>query len=428
MTLVVADKSESTLTMVSDMRIQHRNGAPVSWQDWAIKIAIPHPQLCVAFAGPDGPAEEAMAALRARTINHDDLEGLTKHFLQHHQRSRQWTPNDPTTFLLGLGDLNRPIITIRDGQAHKDEFGWIGSQRAYSRFQAARRGDEEAERSLEQAMQVVIDDRTIDEVDGFPLTVGHGSEHPESTAPRSFHYPVEYRMYGQRVNKESKDGCVTWTPGSASTGSYSIFMMRANRSDGERHAAFYFPQGGFGIYYHPQHNGILRPEVIHDDEDRDFAQRLKEEYDVELFCWPGRRGYQIRGSVENSGDRQWTPVTPRIEKLLLDPLPIPSNPPEGPILRGELICACCGRSKGSPWDYAQRIVEEQIAKDQAELDRLRQRSRNHGSMVAPLNVPAKGRFHLRFYGRDYEFDQMIMHVRLWAHRNTFGLATSSEEG
>ncbi len=398
--------------MVSDMLIQPVSGAPVTWKDWGIKVVIPYPQLCVGCAGGDLHADQAIYRLKQETATWAQAEQVIDLFLHYHKASLRDPDKCPTSFLLAFGDSLKPITTIRSGivQQHGD-FGWIGSQRAFNRFQKARASHRGEEQTLTKAMQEVIDDPVIDEVGGMPYQVVHSREHPESQDPASFHYPVRYHNKKPATERSDNDGKISWTAGPSSSGSYSIFVMRATKHDGERNAALYFPQGGFGIYYSPQKGGILRPEVIPDSEDKDFAQILRDRHGAELFCWPGRKGYRISANVEYSGSM--LPIAPRIVRVALEPPPVDSKPPDGPIVRGDLICNCCGHSKGSPLEFAERFVQKRIVENDNELTRLCAGSENAGTIGCTLSLDIGRTYRLRFGCLEHPLKRLVIAVQLW---------------
>lgn len=290
MSLIVARKENNNIMLVSDTKLSLPNEKSSSADRQkrtpsagVIKVTIINSKTCVAFAGGEFFAEEAIRKLDFNI----SLDDILAELLEAHLAS-----NDVTDFIIASGESEARLFEIKKQQCNEVESAWIGSAGAFSVFQASMQGlikrqkigffielidpgtTTDLFKKMSDAMDDVIDDEKIPEVDGFRVnTVFVGD---------AFHYRGYTHSYRERpINVELPLGVTSMEFAighpTAEEGGYNINFFD---SPNPQYAGLHILQANLAIVYKRENNGLLRPTIITDIDEVDFIDYAEDNYNM----------------------------------------------------------------------------------------------------------------------------------------------------
>lgn len=299
MSLVVAKRAEGAVFIISDTKVTpayHEKSLPT---DGVIKTAILGSGLCVSFAGSLDAADEAVRTLSPSDVEMPVEKTIIDHFLRHHQGS-----SEAVDFALGFGHPAYRLVKIADGEAAFVDSLWLGDKDAFElyqnamaekcavKFQARIRlgGNSLGHWEMQDAMTAVISSLHQKTVGGFVTRVGYVLNAQNVGLQDGFNY-LDY-FDGFTTSLDPSKAFPEIRFGTAADGAFNFYFMRGYRFDGSRVVAVYFPQGSFGLIFLPHRHGMLRPQIVRDSSERDFAKILQSSFGISIPAWPGRQ-YKI---------------------------------------------------------------------------------------------------------------------------------------
>jgi hypothetical protein len=131
MSFVIGKSFGDNILLLADTFTTDLRGERTELTDHVAKLVSIGPPLCVAFAGRNEPAGEAIRSFNPPSAPW--VRYTINHFLNAHRRA-----SFETEFILGLGHPIYRLVEIKDGRARLtacDSFAWLGCQAARERFQ-----------------------------------------------------------------------------------------------------------------------------------------------------------------------------------------------------------------------------------------------------------------------------------------------------
>lgn len=247
--------------------------------DGVIKIIVVNSNLCVCFAGDISPAEEAYREIR-------DFHSAQHVFTVVQRHSMSGT----TEFLVCSGNPLR-IFKVSKGIVHEEESSWIGSARAFERYQGyfLKKIDppfagptlmaveptfvkpDSPLAKVAAALDHVIGDGSIPEVGGFRVSV--------HWLNGSFQYKGYIRSYQGIISinaaTHSGQSIIPIGLGSPQEGAYNINFFGSDSAF--KYAAVHIREGKLGLVYFRQDFGLMKAHA-HKMDEVDFVDFVRAEY------------------------------------------------------------------------------------------------------------------------------------------------------
>jgi len=276
MSLIVAKREGENICIVSDTKLTYpdekhpklQNAAP---DKGVIKSVIINEHVCISFACDD--IDEAEKAIRVCRELYNDTINMLKHLNKTNKET-----NGKTEFLVcvTLPRMNK-IYEIKDFKITETPYAWIGSKEGYNVFQemmhlekAKFKREDNILSDLSSAMSEVIKSGKEPNVNGFSISI--------SNAGNRFNYNNYLSI--ELVPKTYYGSNHVITHGTAAEGGYSVKIFSPeNRYD---IVTVYIVQSGFGIIYKIINKSLLRPEIINNVNEHEFAEILKIKYAISI--------------------------------------------------------------------------------------------------------------------------------------------------
>ncbi|WPU91718.1 hypothetical protein SNE25_20580 [Mucilaginibacter sabulilitoris] len=286
MSLIVTRKENGVIYIVSDTKLtapdgqDFNKGQHYQQEENVLKATILNSHHCVSFAGNIQYAESAIKSLTGDQTDETILDILRLSHLASNQET-EYT-------LASMLNTKAGIYEIKNGTVSKVEASWIGSQKAFGKFQSNMLGQnlnhkrqnfmsitKAASGNLMQkmtdAMDDVIQDEDIPEVAGFKIKIFFDGNR--------FIYDgyIDSYFASQQLNFQVPDSANSFgmpiTHGTAAQGAYTInfFLSRDNYN----YVGLHVKQGNFGILYCRNDNGLLHPELLAKTDEIDFWDQVK---------------------------------------------------------------------------------------------------------------------------------------------------------
>jgi hypothetical protein len=287
MSLIVARKDHKSIIIVSDTHLSYADIKSASDRQThhpsagVIKTSIVNSNIAVSFAGGEAYADEAFKDIKP-FMSLSDIKNI---LLEKHLKS-----NEETDFIITICDLQPQIFEIKNSTCSEVEAAWIGSKKAFTTFQKFMHGieqniwnnsvniqfipeelDPELFGTMSGAMDSVIEDPSIPEVDGFRVNVVFTKGKFQYTG-YTHNYVADKQLYGI-----PKGVIVPLSHGTAQDGDYIINFFHSSNSN---YAGLHILQGNFGIIYKQENNGLMRPNLIIDTDEIDFINHVENTYQL----------------------------------------------------------------------------------------------------------------------------------------------------
>ncbi len=285
MSLIIARKEKENIFITSDTKLSFPDEREITQglkrrpSDGIIKSTIINFNLCISFAGAVDYADEAIKKIHTDT----SIEEVFKILFEIHQLSAY-----ETDFIICIGTPKATIFELKENRLSEVSAAWIGSQRAFNRFQdyMLRNREKKQEISffkvtpllesnttdlysrISDSFDAVIGDEDIPEVDGFKVNV---------IFENKFMYRGYFHSYlgnqEMKIKIPSNVSSVQFPVpfnGPPSNGNYTINFF--NSSEDYKYVGVHVLQGNFGIVYIRENNGLLRPNLFHNYDEIDFLR------------------------------------------------------------------------------------------------------------------------------------------------------------
>ena len=293
MSLTVARKDKEGVYVVGDTKLtiiddEHNYNLP---KDFVIKSKLLRNDICVSFAGQVYYADEAFQKVHSLS----DLNEICNTLLDFNHNSA-----NRTDFIVSVGKPDIKILEIKNGKISDVQHAWIGSQRGFNLFQKAMHGEytpiaqpqntssmkmirmptkNSGEKhifgEMYEAMKVVIEEESINEVGGFVVPIAYFED--------IFQYMDYINLFNHRIDfEELTKGTNTWKTvpfGTAQEGGYCLNFFSSQNQFTNR-IGTHFLQGEFGVIYQSKNNGILRPKVYPNNDEIDFVENILPQYKI----------------------------------------------------------------------------------------------------------------------------------------------------
>ncbi len=272
MSLVVAKKEKNRIYIVSDTKLTY----PVeifpekklsSPKEGIIKSTITNPHICISFAGETEGVDDLIKKCR---VFKDELDKIKKTIFQFHKAK-----NAKTEFILCVTHYPfYAIYEIKNLQCKETSSSWIGDDNGFNEFQKywhdlkVSQPNQDTQYIMEKALESVIESNIALSVNGFVISLSNEKNYFEYKSYISAYMPG--RVLTSRIS--------VLTYGTAQEGGYNVHIFPSNRDSSV--LAIHIQQGNFGIIYHAKNNDLLRPEIISDVDEFEFAEITKLKYDV----------------------------------------------------------------------------------------------------------------------------------------------------
>lgn len=284
MTLVVAAISGEDIRLVADSLLTPaEQGASRSGglPPMALKVIALRPDLCVAYAGR---AEDALVAINALRVAPDaplPLDGVEKSLLEAHEKGDR-----QTDFLVAALEPQASLSKISRGTITRHQRGFLGCVKAYDHFHRvfAENNDssltpaQQLGAQLESAMEQVIEDPSIESVNGFCVRLASdygGFRYLGSTVLLDAHVEIP---------AGAEPGVVYPIPFAGTAQGGYRYSISAPAEPGIGALAIYMQPGNLGLLLHPKVS--LYPIQVGDVTHKDFLTWVNEEYGIALEKTP----------------------------------------------------------------------------------------------------------------------------------------------
>jgi tetratricopeptide (TPR) repeat protein len=273
MSLIVARRNGGNMYIVSDTKLtypanEYPNQSVASPKEGIIKATIINHQICISFAGEVDAAEKAIRICR-------QLDFRINEIIEYLLRVNKET-NGKTEFIACIGFPEYKIYEIKNLTLREVDAAWIGSNAAFSIFQEKalenNSTSKDAQSILDSAMDYVLNNGKIPEVNGFRVSV--------SNEGNFFHYRnyMNTRMPARTYTTTGNGFHVLDIYGSAQEGGYSVALYEnEGRYD---MVAIHVRQGEFGILYEINDGALLRPKIIPNVDEHEFSDLLFSKFGI----------------------------------------------------------------------------------------------------------------------------------------------------
>lgn len=291
MSLIVARKESASILIVGDTHLSYNNPKAVGVgqarhpSTGVIKTIIVNNSISVSFAGGELFADEAFQCIDPDTPLSRIKDILLKAHLDCHQA---------TDFIVAVSSPTLQIFAIKDSFCLEVETAWIGSQRAFSAFQAFMQGTVTSQSgnfigiepvlvetqtklfaTMSKAMDYVIENESIPEVDGFRVSLAFTEGKFQYTS-----YVHSYRS-SQPMSIEIPEGVTEFiVPISHETAENGGYTINFFRSSNPSYVGIHILQGSFGIIYKRVNNGLMRPTLIPNMDEVDFIDYAEDHFGI----------------------------------------------------------------------------------------------------------------------------------------------------
>lgn len=282
MSLVVAEATDDGPRIVSDTRVVFPEGPRSSFKTGTLKAIVVGRYVTICFAG------DVLAGLEGvRSFARELGEGRPVDDLL--PRLQELASNDRriVEFIVANGEAGSQVTRIRNGGVERClQFGWIGDQHGFDRFQRERNRPPHSMSALEshlppatrimatlrRAMQAVIDDPAIESVADFCVAVAY--------KPTGFEYLGSTFIHvGRDIRVEPGENLISKMAHSVEEGGYAVSVVEPAEA-GTPALGLNFPRARLGILYLPlEFDGA---QVISDISPNDFAKVVLERFGVPM--------------------------------------------------------------------------------------------------------------------------------------------------
>ena len=297
MSLIVAKRDGNNIYIVSDTKLtyssevrghtQLKTAAP---NEGVIKCIIINECLCISYACDD-ISEAEKAIKKCRELSHR-IDKILEHLL----RINIDTKNSIEFVVCISSHPFYKIYEIKNLKQKEVPNGWLGSNKGYNLFQEKiynlKIRDKENENNLSHlgsAMDEVIKSGKDPSVNGFRISVSNRSGCFEYESYMSTAFP-------ERPIQIKSGQAFAITHGTAQEGGYTftIFPSKANYNI----IALHVLQGHFGILYKTENGGLLKPKIIPDVDEHEFAEITKKKYGISPWGFTSslQKSYLERGN------------------------------------------------------------------------------------------------------------------------------------
>jgi len=289
MSLVVAQQWDSMIVVVGDTHLVDPYGDRIGPLQGIVKTRILADHLCISFAGSLYWAEVAFRELDQGAVQ--DVNTAIEILGRIHRES-----NQAVDFLVA-SSKPKPLLTqIKDGGVRTVVVSWLGSARAFARFQAVtspapRQGPigtvsfemyrlpegphahNEDYAALLHRMRTVIEASDVPEVGGFVIPIGLHKER--------FEYMDYATVLTHPIRFDLMPTEFVVPFGTAAEGGYGFNLMSGTQGSGS--LAVYALQGRCGAVFLSR-DGILRPIVFPNVSPVEFEDQTSQQLGIRFGC------------------------------------------------------------------------------------------------------------------------------------------------
>lgn len=302
MTLVLGKIIDNDIYIDSDSRLSPSDGTTSNPLEGALKTVILHPFVCVSFAGHVEYARDAISAVVtyfADATARETLGGAqplvwlldTLHHWSLESR-KSGDEEHEVDFAIATMFGNRPrIFVLKGGPAVESQHFWLGSPRAFERFQELYRPGvlPPSRKRMYTAFSAVLGDDRFPTVGDFHVvtetTNWTNCKNAADEIVRTFaHGPRGVTAHlGVSERKVTFESAGEWVPissGSAAGGSHSILFLVVS-SPSHHGIAVHYHHGRFGILFCPQLS-VIEGAVIPDVSGIEFVAEVERKWGLLL--------------------------------------------------------------------------------------------------------------------------------------------------
>lgn len=286
MTLVVARLIDENICIQSDSRVTDPKLVNSNPLCGLLKTVMPHPFICLSFAGDVHFAEIAVQrSVDFAKQNFIGMKIITVDQLLDMLLDLNKVSKNSTDFIVGTIVGRKPkLFKISNGVIERDLLNaWIGDKQGFDCYQQEYHKLDNAmspQERMRSAFRSVVDASSIKTIGDFHMSAGLDCKinppHPVFVYRKNFEFFVTEK---QEINIVEKNKYYPLSLGTTEGGSHGISYL-VTVSPEYHGVAIHFTHGNFGVLFCPQlnFNGI----IIRGVDGAQFVDRIKQQYNVPL--------------------------------------------------------------------------------------------------------------------------------------------------